>query len=166
MIFSQDEVDNILSHLPPRHAAIVRQYYGIGEDKIKIKQIAAMHSISKQRISQILQRCNRRYLPSAFAGPSGKTEAGKPELRLKKLRLKTCIWCGKEFIGTARSRYCSRLCRSRASYRSMKPVMAIEKPCENCGRTFTSTPQRRFCTRNCAAEKTYRERTLKGGWQC
>jgi Sigma-70, region 4 len=58
---------------------------------------------------------------------------------------RVCAQCGKRFIGTKRSQYCSRPCKSAAYQRS------VTSTCAGCGQIFQGAPGQRTCSRSCGS---------------
>lgn len=60
---SRDElrrhIREILTTLPPRHAAILRQHYGIDCPEMTAVEIGAAHGLTPQRALQIINKCLR-----------------------------------------------------------------------------------------------------------
>lgn len=77
---------------------------------------------------------------------------------------RVCEECGKVFVGTKRSRFCSQLCgqRSRAR-RNGQTIRPLEgRVCAYCGRGFTATNGvQKYCSQKCANE-SYKDRRRRG----
>lgn len=70
------------------------------------------------------------------------------QLDAKKIHTKTCLYCGKEFAGTEKSKFCSRKCKVEFA-KSQVPT----KICPQCGKEFRAYSQsgkrKHYCSREC-----------------
>jgi hypothetical protein len=74
--------------------------------------------------------------------------------------MSTCHYCGQEFAGSARSRYCRSSCKTEAycERRRHRKEMARRKHCARCGLAFAATRSDAvFCSASCK-QSAYRRR--------
>lgn len=67
-----------------------------------------------------------------------------------------CIYCGKEFVGTSDTKFCSNACKS--AYRRKSGVDNITKICPICNKEFVSNKYKcvTTCSRSCANKYRWR----------
>ena len=70
----KNKVENILSFLKTRDAEVVKACYGIGREKMEIKEVAELFQLTPTRISQILRTSLKRMRVSHEALPSSNTK--------------------------------------------------------------------------------------------
>ena len=73
---------------------------------------------------------------------------------------KTCINCGKVFLGKIKTKYCSNACKS--AYRRKTGVDLVPAVCICCGKYFKTDKNRpsKTCSRSCANRVRYKKGTL------
>lgn len=77
------------------------------------------------------------------------------------MSIRVCLYCGKEFEGEGKQKYCSRQCMQKHWYeKNYKPVEPRTNACLFCGNEFTSKTNRaKFCGVSC--NEKYRRRLIK-----
>lgn len=76
---------------------------------------------------------------------------------------RTCTVCGKKYIATARSHYCSQLCERHArEARRGHIVRGKVRQCVRCGKTFEATNGiQSYCSRDCQKASEWERRKAK-----
>lgn len=117
-----------------------------------IKELIKISGISKNKVYHLIDKYNLRPVPKCLycnkvieeASVSGSTKRYCSEKCKHKYRtsIKTCVYCGKEFIATKNKIYCSKVCKSKG----LKP---FEKKCEWCGITYKAHNLSKYCSERC-----------------
>ena len=77
------------------------------------------------------------------------------------MSIRVCLYCGKEFEGEGKQKYCGRQCMQKHWYeKNYKPAEPRTNICLFCGNEFTSKTNRaKFCSVSC--NEKYRRRLIK-----
>lgn len=122
----------------------VRSYYEMSGGKVlhgSLTLLAERHGVTRERIRQLAEQM-------------GFTSARKT---MKKLRMKNCEYCGKEFEAVPKTKKC---CSRECYKRNFKKKYWTTKPCKNCNKKIEFRKQLIKIGR----EPTYCSKRCQGKW--
>lgn len=79
------------------------------------------------------------------------------------MSIRICLYCGKEFEGEGKQRYCDRRCMQKQWYEdNYKPKEPVEKECLYCGKKFIAKRiTQMFCSTPCNTKHNRRDKADK-----
>jgi hypothetical protein len=76
------------------------------------------------------------------------TSLASNALRIGNVSKHNCEWCGVEFEGAKKAKFCSSSCIHKAK----RARQSVVKICAFCSKQFSGMPASKYCSRDCAGK--------------